>query len=137
MVLIEKEQVESEKSLFNALDLVNQRKNNVNEKKQLLAVQTLRQQNANISYTAAQQAYNQASQARLNSQQDLSVLLNTLNAAKQNFELASIEGTSASKTFDESRSAFEVAEKRFNIAQKAYNDAENAYKEAKSKFSDA
>jgi hypothetical protein len=67
---------------------VDRHKQNVNEKKQLLAFQTLRQQNANISFNAAQQVFNQASHAASNSEHELSELLQSLDVAKKNFELA-------------------------------------------------
>jgi hypothetical protein len=94
--------------LIKALASVDRHKQNVNEKKQLLAFQTLRQQNANISFNAAQQVFNQASHAASKSEHDLLGFFKSLDVAKKNFELASIEGNSASKTYNDSRSDFEV-----------------------------
>ena len=123
--------------MLKAWDLVERNKLNVNKKKKLFAFQTVRQQNANISYVASQQAYNQSAQNKIAFLQSSSSGLNDVNAAQKNINLALIQGSRSSKTFNDAKSAFEIALNRFNDAQKLLNDAEKAYIDPKAKFFDA
>ena len=65
---VEKEQVSADDDLFKALELVDQKKKVVEAKKQIVAINTVKVNNAQSSYDAANKAYNIAVTDRDNAQ---------------------------------------------------------------------
>jgi hypothetical protein len=65
---VEKEQVAADNELFKALEIVDQRKKVVEARKQVVAVNTVKVNNAQASYDAANKAYTIAVSDRDNAQ---------------------------------------------------------------------
>ncbi len=87
---VEKGQVAADEELFKALDIVDKQKQVVNGKKQLVAVATVRTNNAQASYDAANKAFSIASVDRDNAQDRFRIAESGLKATQENLNLAQI-----------------------------------------------
>lgn len=85
---VEKEQIAADDELFKALDIVGQKKSDVEAKKQVVAVATVKVNNAQASVDAATKAYNIAVSDRDNAQDNYRLAESALKDAQQNLQLA-------------------------------------------------
>lgn len=114
---VEKEQITANEELFKALEIVDQRKKVVAERKQVFAVQTLRVNNAQASLDAATKAFNIAVADRDNAQDNYRLADNALKAAQQNLALAQTEQGNANQNLINARNNVANAQKRFAQTQ--------------------
>lgn len=91
--------------MFKALDSVDTRKKIVEDAKQHVAVNTVRVNNAQSSFDAAEAAFKQATNDKLVAQSILSSSASALDATQKNLELALIEQTNSAARLAEARKA--------------------------------
>ena len=134
---IEVEQVAADNELFKALDIVDTRKKVVADAKQRTAIATVKLNNAQASFNAADVAWRQATSDLEVAKSLYSSAQAALNAAQQNLQLALTEQTQAATALAAARKAVEDAQTRFNAASKAVSDAEDNLVKAKAQFAKA
>jgi hypothetical protein len=131
---VEKEQIASNEELFKALEIVDQKKKVVAARRQVVAVNTLKVNNAQASYDAAHKAFTIAVADRENAQDIFRLAENALKAAQQNLALAQTEQTSANQNLVNARTAVSEAQKRFAQTQIDLTAAEDRVVDAKNKM---
>ena len=134
---IEAEQVAADNELFKSLDNVDTRKKVVADAKQKTAIATVKLNNAQASFNAADAAWKQATSDLEVSKSIFTSTQAALAAAQQNLALALTEQTQAATTLAAARKAVEDAQTRFNAASKAVSDAEDNLVKAKDQYSRA
>ena len=134
---VEKEQVTADEELFKALEIVDQKKKVAAAKKQVVAVNTVKVNNAQASYDAANKAYAIAVSDRDNAQDSFRLAENGLKATQQNLALAQTEQTNAQQNLINARNAVSEAQKRFAQTQIDLTAAEDRLVDAQDKMRNA
>lgn len=131
---VEKDQIAADDELFKALEIVSQKKKVVEARKQVVAVNTLKVNNAQASYDAANKAYNIAVADRENAQDSFRLAENGLKAAQQNLALAQTEQGNSQQNLINARNAVSEAQKRFAQTQIDLTAAEDRLVDARDKM---
>jgi len=134
---VEKEQVTADDDLFKALETVSQKKKVVEAKKQIVAVNTVKVNNAQASYDAANKVYVLAVSDRDNAQDNYRLAETSLKVTQQNLQLAQTEQGNAQQNLINARAAVADAQKRFAQTQIDLSAAEDKLVDAQDKMRNA